>query len=376
MDNKINTFTTRHDFFKGWLNGWSISVKKRTDLLKTTTLKVLDNLRIGMFWDHLWHTGTSPLQQELQRASVNAHNHNGLTESSIRDAWPWRRLEEWCLKHDVWSKEWVGCVRGDRKDRRQNTHSLSRGPEAFWVYLIGATPQSPVSQGVGYEERRRRGRGIRMEGTTLVIGSLATVGWVEVINRNCPCSREPLMALNLHQVWTGGQKRKSQEQRQPASYYTADLHLNSAVDSLSHTHSGWVSTGDSKDSRPQHPACQFHCSAPFRFISNALHFRPFHSALPPTSYNFGLSTLSRHRTKFQPLNSISIWPQPACLPSSFPQHKDVAVQAWSINGAPHIFISLGQLLHRLKIHTYQAQHWGEAKSPRRAVQHNEHRDWN
>lgn len=305
-------------------------------------------------------------KQELQRAwwaTVNAHNRNGLTESSIGDAWPWRRWEEWCLKHDVWSKEWVGCVRGDQKDRRQNTHSLSRGSRGLlgipWCGHeqghIGATPLSPVSQGVGYEERRRRGRGIRMEGTTLVIGSLATVGWVEVINRNCPCSREPLMALNLHQAWTGGQKRKSQEQRQPASHYTADLHLNSAVDSLSHTHSGWVSTGDSKDSRPQHPACQFHCSAPFHFISNALHFRPFHSALPPTSYNFGMSTLSRHRTKFQPLNSISIWPQPACLPSSFPQHKDIAVQAWSINGAAHIFISPGQLLHRLKIHIYQAQ---------------------
>lgn len=46
----------------------------------------------------------------------------------------------------------------------------------------------------GDEEERGRG------GTTLVIGSLAAAGRVDVINRNCTCSREPLMALNLHQA--------------------------------------------------------------------------------------------------------------------------------------------------------------------------------
>ncbi len=68
--------------------------------------------------------------------------------------------------------------------------------------------QSPRTTKDGREEEekggaRKRGDGgggDKDGGTTLVIGSLATVGRVDVINRNCTCSREPLMAFNLHQV--------------------------------------------------------------------------------------------------------------------------------------------------------------------------------
>ncbi len=89
----------------------------------------------------------------------------------------------------------------------------------------------------GARRREDGGGGDKDGGTTLVIGSLATVGSVDVINRNCTCSREPLMALNLHQAWTGGWKRKSQEQRQPASHYTLNLYSHNAIHfSLSHTH--------------------------------------------------------------------------------------------------------------------------------------------
>lgn len=64
---------------------------------------------------------------------------------------------------------------------------------------FGSDPVHPCELTVGDEEERGL-EGIRNGGTTLVIGSLAAAAQVDVINRNCTCSREPLMALNLHQA--------------------------------------------------------------------------------------------------------------------------------------------------------------------------------
>ena len=83
-----------------------------------------------------------------------------------------------------------------------------------------------------------------------------------MINRNCTCSREPLMALNLHQARTGGWKRKSQ----PASHYT--LHLHPLTHTLTHTHTGY--TGG--DSRPQEPACHISSLCLHLFISFQMHY--------------------------------------------------------------------------------------------------------
>lgn len=70
-----------------------------------------------------------------------------------------------------------------------------------------------------------------------------------MINRSCTCSREPLMALNLHQA-RGEWKRKSREERQPASRYTLNLQPHNAggSDSSSRAH---VEPGD--EAQPKTP---------------------------------------------------------------------------------------------------------------------------
>lgn len=49
----------------------------------------------------------------------------------------------------------------------------------------------------------------------------------------------------------------------------------------------------------------FPVSAPFHFISNALHFRPFHSPLPPAMQRLDWNTPAGTEDISQPLNSIS-----------------------------------------------------------------------
>lgn len=121
-----------------------------------------------------------------------------------------------------------------------------------------------------------------------------------MINRSCTCSREPLMALNLHQA-RGEWKRKSREERQPASRYTLNLQPHSAggSDSSSHTHVELGDEAQPKTPRTPGPSKTQHANfiPQLSFISNALHFRPFfHSALPCTMPNLGSNTLSQHRT--------------------------------------------------------------------------------
>lgn len=110
-----------------------------------------------------------------------------------------------------------------------------------------------------------------------------------MINRNCTCSREPLMALNLHQARRGGSKRKSQERKHPASDYTAELHSHRPVDSHTHTHIDThvyiymrirlTSAGDCGTPGPStHHVNQ--CSVPFHF--KCITFQTFPHPFPPS----------------------------------------------------------------------------------------------
>lgn len=154
---------------------------------------------------------------DLSLSCRNKVHHN---PAVFGDDWRW-----WEHRSEVW----VRCVSGQRgpKDKITDGHA-SRYSEAHrgggglgglvgmlrcWHQQRQSNPhRAPRATKGGREEEEREGQGgEKMEGggdkdggTTLVIGSLATVGWVDVINRNCTCSREPLMALNLHQAWTGG----------------------------------------------------------------------------------------------------------------------------------------------------------------------------
>lgn len=219
-------------------------------------------------------------------------------------------------------KRGMGKMRRQDNDRSERHTSVARGPRAFCACPIaeisrkGHNPnrESWTIKG-GREEgdkgrarRRDDGGGGDKDGGTLVIGSLATAGWVDVINGNCTCSREPLMALNLHQAWTGGWRRKSQGQKQPASHYTLNLYIM-----LSHTYSrvqSTVVTPRTPGLSSQHVI--FHSLALFHFISNALHFRPFHSELPPAMQNVGWNTSSQHRTHSNLWIQWVAWPQWGC----------------------------------------------------------------
>lgn len=231
------------------------------------------------------------------------------------------------------------CERGSMDERqkyRQTRKQIFRGlpwgggAQAFWACPtadISRASHNPhreswTTKGGREEEekggaRRREdgGGGDKDGGTTLVIGSLATVGWVDVINRNCTCSREPLMALNLHQAWTGGWKRKSQEQRQHASHYPLNLYLHNAMhlDSPSYTYARThtytseyrVSTGDSQDSGPQQPACHISFLGTFSFHFKCITFQTFPFCSTPCDAKPWLEHIVPAQYTFQPLNSIS-----------------------------------------------------------------------
>lgn len=161
-----------------------------------------------------------------------------------------------------------------------------------------------------------------------------------MINRNCTCSREPLMALNLHQARTGGRKRKSQEQRQPASHYTLNLYPHtqccthalrlSLLHARTHTRArafmSGVPTGDSPDSGPQHPA--FHISFlgtfPFHFKCITFQTFPFWPYQPPPKQRrpLGVSTPAP-RTRHSPTSEFNeqLDHGQRSLQSSPPQYK-------------------------------------------------------
>lgn len=113
------------------------------------------------------------------------------------------------------SGEWVS------RASRQLGWKSKRQTDSQIFFPVGPSgPSAEISRGSrnresrikkGWREEEDKGQPRRREdggggdkdgGTTLVIGSLDTLGWVDVINGNCTCSREPLMALNLHQAWT------------------------------------------------------------------------------------------------------------------------------------------------------------------------------
>lgn len=121
-----------------------------------------------------------------------------------------------------------------------------------------------------------------------------------MINRNCTCSREPLMALNLHQSWTGGL-----EEEVTALHYPLNnaVHLYILPHTHTHTHIYIYVTRRSPGLSSRHVI--FHSLAPFHFISNALHRRPFHSALTPCDAKPWLRHTIPTQFTFQPLNSIS-----------------------------------------------------------------------
>lgn len=130
---------------------------------------------------------------------------------------------DWMWEHR--NKEWVRYTSGhwEQKtkiqiDTRANIQRLAEGPRGLlgmsrcWhQQRQGNIHREGYTSNGGWEEEERGGAkkreggggGDKNGGTTLVIRSLATVGWVDVINRNCSWSRELLMALNLHQTWAG-----------------------------------------------------------------------------------------------------------------------------------------------------------------------------
>lgn len=252
-----------------------------------------------------------------------------------------------------------------RQTRRQIFRGFSRG--GLWGGPFWAFPQcwhqqrqSPVNQRLGQRKKRRErrgGGGVKDGGPTLVIGSLAAAGWVDVINRNCTCSREPLMVLNVHQARRGVRKRKSQEQRQPASHYTPDQR-----DSLS-----------SRDSRPPHPPRQFSPLGIFWFHFKCITFQsfPIPHRSPPSR-----ARTRRRSSGHKPLNSISSLTTTGVSPLtiSTAQNRWCSYEVWMKH---HIFILLtlpvhiymSQPLHRLKIQIFETLPWS-----RGAAQHNKHRD--
>lgn len=188
------------------------------------------------------------------------------------------------------------------------------------------------------------------------------------------------MALNLHQAWTGGWKRKSQEQRQPASHYALNLYIL-----LAHIYR--VPTGDSQDARPQQPACHISFLGTFSFHFKCITFQTFPFWATPCDAKPWVEHIVPAQDTFQPLNSISsLTSVIVCLQLSSLCFKKGCSPVMKYRCGTKALDAVGSLTPSVNIFYTSAPYikdsylWGlvlgVAKCPKRAVQHNKHTDRN